>query len=449
MGRGEAGTLGRSDSGAAVRVEGMTKLYRRYGRKHTVGTLKSALLSGMCRRALSPEASVPALVDLSFEIARGEMVGIVGPNGSGKSTLLKLLAGIVRPTRGSVEVRGRLAALLELGAGFHPEISGRENIEINGLLLGLSRRQIAERFDEIVRFAELEEFLDAPLKTYSSGMAVRLGFSIAAHSDPDVLLVDEVLAVGDEAFSHRCLEKFAEFERAGKTILVVSHDLALVSERCRRAIWLDRGRLQADGPARETVTLYRERVALEEEDRRREAVSDQLSAVGPPREREGVPLTPPLSRREREKTARIGSGAVVVEEVTLLDGQGRLAGRIVSGEPAVFQMRVRAAAPLSDFVFGFAISTVSGQSVFGSNTDIDGFRPGELAGEARVTLEIPAFALGPGVYSLDAAAHARDGAPYDYRRDLLRFEVTAGRPVAGVWNPQRRWTFAGPIRWER
>jgi ABC-type polysaccharide/polyol phosphate transport system ATPase subunit len=371
---------------------------------------------------------------------------------------LKLLAGIVHPTRGSVEVRGRLAALLELGAGFHPEISGRENIEINGLLLGLSRRQIAERFDEIVRFAELEEFLDAPLKTYSSGMAVRLGFSIAAHSDPDVLLVDEVLAVGDEAFSHRCLEKFAEFERAGKTILVVSHDLALVSERCRRAIWLDRGRLQADGPARETVTLYRERVAQEEGDRRREAVSSQLSAVGPPREREGVPLTPPpppptlrragLSRREREKTARIGSGAVVVEEVTLLDGQGRPAGRLVSGEPAVLQMRVRAGAPLSDFVFGFAVSTVSGQSVFGSNTDIDGFRPGEFAGEARVTLEIPAFSLGPGVYSLDAAAHARDGAPYDYRRDVLRFEVTADRPVAGVWNPQRRWTFAGAIRWE-
>src|SRR6266540_6808420 len=268
MGRGEAGTLGRSDSGAAVRVEGMTKRYRRYGRKHTVGTLKSALLSGMGRRVLSPEASVPALVELSFEIARGEMVGIVGPNGSGKSTLLKLLAGIVRPTRGSVEVRGRLAALLELGAGFHPEISGRENIEINGLLLGLTRKEIAKRFDEIVRFADLEEFLDAPVKTYSSGMAVRLGFSIAAHCDPDVLLVDEVLAVGDEAFSRRSLEKFAEFERAGKTLLFVSHDLGLIAERCHRAIWFDRGRVAADGPAGETVTLYRESVAEREAERR-------------------------------------------------------------------------------------------------------------------------------------------------------------------------------------
>src|SRR5262245_41487390 len=284
------------------------------------------------------------------------MVGIVGPNGSGKSTLLKLLAGIVQPTSGRVSIEGRLAALLELGAGFHPEISGRENIEINGLLLGLSRRQIAERFDAIVAFAELEEFLDAPLKTYSSGMAVRLGFSIAAHSDPDVLLVDEVLAVGDEAFSHRCLEKFAEFERAGKTIVVVSHDLALVAQRCRRAVWLEKGRVAADGAAVETVALYRERVAEEEGEKRAEQ-----------------PLTPALSRGEREK--RIGSGAAVVEEVELLDGAGSRAGRISSREPASLRMRIRAAGSLSDFVFGFAISTVAGDVVFGSNTEIDGFAP--------------------------------------------------------------------------
>jgi ABC-type polysaccharide/polyol phosphate transport system ATPase subunit len=426
----DAETRGRGD--AAIRLSNATKLYRRYGRKSTVGTLKSALLSGMGRRALAPDASVPAIVDLSFEVAPGEMVGVVGANGSGKSTLLKLLAGIVRPTSGTVAVRGRLAALLELGAGFHPEISGRDNIEINGLLLGLTRRQIAARFDEIVRFAQIEEFLDAPVKTYSSGMAVRLGFAIAAHSDPEVLLVDEVLAVGDEAFSHRCLEKFGEFERAGKTIVVVSHDLALVAERCRRAIWLDRGRLCADGPAKETVALYRERVAQEEGGRRLEATR-AASSLSVPSE----PLPP-----------RIGSGQAVVEEVRLLDGAGNPAGRISSGEPAALEMLVRAAAPLSDFVFGFAVSTVSGASVFGANTDIDGLRAAEFSGQGRVTLEIPALALAPGLYSLDAAAHARDGAPYDYRRDAIRFEVTADRPVAGVWNPPRRWRFGGAIRWK-
>jgi lipopolysaccharide transport system ATP-binding protein len=421
------------EAAPAIRVEGVTKLYRRYGRKNSVGSLKSAVLSGLWARALSPDVSVPALTDLSLRVARGEMVGIVGPNGSGKSTLLKLLAGIVQPTSGRVSVEGRLAALLELGAGFHPEISGRENIEINGLLLGLSRRQIADRFDAIVAFAQLEEFLDAPLKTYSSGMAVRLGFSIAAHSDPDVLLVDEVLAVGDEAFSHRCLEKFAEFERAGKTIVVVSHDLALVSQRCRRAVWLEKGRVAADGPAPETVALYRERVAVEEGERRRE------HGAG------GAQTPSPTAPRE---PSRIGSGQAMVEEVELLDSAGRRAGRIVSRQPAALRMRVKAGSPLSDFVFGYAISTVAGVPVFGSNTDIDGFVPGEFAGEGIVTLEIPSCALAPGVYSVDAAAHARDGAPYDYRRDVLRFEVTADSPVAGTWNPERRWRFDGAIRWK-
>ena len=413
----------RGEAEAAVRVAGVTKLYRRYGARRAGGTVKSALLSRAGRGALTADTAVPALVDLSFDVLAGEMVGIVGANGSGKSTLLKLLAGIVRPTSGEVRVEGRLAALLELGAGFHPEISGRENIEISGLLLGLSRREIAGRFDEIVRFAELEEFLDAPLKTYSSGMAVRLGFSIAAHCDPDVLLVDEVLAVGDEAFSHRCLEKFAEFERAGKTILVVSHDLALVSQRCRRALWLDRGRLEADGPAPETIALYRERVAREEGQRRQDPAP--------------APARP----------GRIGSGAAVLEEVRLLDDSGRPAGRISSGRPASLQMRVRAVSPLSDFVFGFGLSTVSGQSVFGSNTDIDGLSPAEFSGQVEVRLEIPALALAAGVYSVDAAVHGRDGAPYDYRRDVLRFEVTADRGAAGVWNPPRRWSFEGAVRW--
>ncbi len=354
---------------------------------------------------------------------RREMVGVVGANGSGKSTLLKLLAGIVRPTEGSVAVRGRLAALLELGAGFHPEISGRENIEISGLLLGLSRRQIAERFDAIVRFAELEEFLDAPLKTYSSGMAVRLGFSIAAHSDPDVLLVDEVLAVGDEAFSHRCLEKFAEFERAGKTILVVSHDLALVSERCRRAIWLEHGRLRPTGRRGDRRALPRAGRAggggpatgrRLRESEAREAGADRLGGRG-------------RGRRYGCSTPR----------------GGRRGGSSRGSRPAL-RMRVRAASPLSDFVFGFAISTVSGQSrlrLEHGHRRIPARRVRRRgagdAGDPRVRARSR---------RLLASTRRRtrgDGAPYDYRRDVLRFEVTADRAIAGVWNPQRRWSFAG------
>ncbi len=401
----------------AVTVRDASKVYRRYGRR-AHGTLKSAVIA----RPSGPAASngVFALDGVSFEVPAGETLGVIGANGSGKSTLLKLLAGIVRPTRGSVEVRGRLAALLELGAGFHPELSGRENVEITGLLLGLTRKEIAARFADIVAFAGVEEFLDAPVKTYSSGMAVRLGFAIAAHSDPDVLLVDEVLAVGDEAFSHRALEKFAEFERSGKTLVFVSHDLPLVAERCRRAIWLEAGRIRADGPSADTVNRYRERVA-ETEGRRR---LDEMT-----------------------HGARVGSGAARIESVRLRDASGRPAGGLRSGEPASLEMTVRAAAPLEDFVFGFRVSTVAGVVVFGTNTALEGMRPGRFEGEARVTLAVPSLDLAPGVYSVDAAVHAKDGAPYDALADVLRFEVAAERPGAGVWAPARRWEFSGGIHW--
>jgi len=402
----------------AIAVAGVSKLYRRYARG-AHGTLKSALLGG--RGPRREDGGVVALDDVSFAVAPGETLGVVGANGSGKSTLLKLLAGIVRPTRGSVSVAGRLAALLELGAGFHPEISGRENVEITGLLLGLSKKEIAARFDAIVAFAGIEAFLDAPVKTYSSGMAVRLGFAIAAHSDPDVLLVDEVLAVGDEAFAHRALEKFAEFERAGKTLVFVSHDLALVAERCRRALWLEGGRLSADGPSGEVVARYRERVAADEGERR---------------------------AREAGAGGRVGSGVATLESVRLLDGAGRPAGLLRSGQPAMLEIRARAPEPLSDFVFGVSIATVSGATVFGTNTALEGYRPELFSGEARVLLEIPSLDLAPGVYAVDAAVHARDGAPYDYRRDVLRFEVAADRPGAGVWSPARRWSFSGGVRWK-
>jgi hypothetical protein len=197
-------------------------------------------------------------------------------------------------------------------------------------------------------------------------------------------------------------------------------------------VWLEKGRVAADGPAAETIALYRERVAEEEGEKRTEP---RAGGAGP------SPTTPSGEKR-------IGSGLAVVEEVELLDGAGHRAGRISSREPAALRMRVKAAGTLSDFVFGFAISTVAGDVVFGSNTDIDGFAPGEFAGNGVITLEIPACALAPGLYSVDAAAHARDGAPYDYRRDILRFEVTADTATAGVWNPERRWRFEGPIRWK-
>ena len=209
----------------AIEAAGVTKIYRRFSERRQFATLKSALLGGTVFRDLRPDKQFAAVSNVSFKVPQGTTFGLIGPNGSGKSTVLKLVAGISKPTEGRVSVAGRVSALIELGAGFHPEISGRENVFINGIMLGLSKREITRRFDEIVEFAELQDFIDAPVKTYSSGMYVRLGFAVAINVDPDVLLVDEVLAVGDEAFAHKCLDKFAEFKRRGKTILLVTHSV--------------------------------------------------------------------------------------------------------------------------------------------------------------------------------------------------------------------------------
>src|SRR4029079_14295860 len=211
----------------AIELTNVSKVYRKYSGKQ-FATLKSALLQRSILRELRPNETLPALTDVSFTVPKGSTYGVIGRNGSGKSPALKLVAGITKPTSGVVRVDGRVSALIELGAGFHPEISGRENVFINGIMLGLPKREIRERFDEIVDFAELREFIDAPVKTYSSGMYMRLGFAVAINVDPDVLLVDEVLAVGDEGFTHKCLDKFAEFRRKGRTILLVTHSLGLV-----------------------------------------------------------------------------------------------------------------------------------------------------------------------------------------------------------------------------
>src|SRR5256884_319747 len=248
----------------AITLTNVTKVYRRYGGKQ-FATLKSALLQRSILRDLQPSETFPALTDVSLAVPKGSTYGVIGRNGSGKSTALKLVAGITKPTTGTVNVSGRISALIELGAGFHPEISGRENVFINGIMLGLSKREIQRRFDEIVDFAELREFIDAPVKTYSSGMYMRLGFAVAIHVDPDVLLVDEVLAVGDEGFTHKCLDKFAEFKRSNKTILLVTHSLNLIERFCDEALWLDSGQAMSHGDPKRVVGAYLTKVEESEE----------------------------------------------------------------------------------------------------------------------------------------------------------------------------------------
>lgn len=424
-----------ADDRPAIRVEGVSKLYRRMAPGAKLRTLKSAFLDRSLTRGLHAGEAITALDGIDFTVARGEAFGLVGGNGSGKSTLLKLVAGLLRPTGGSVEVDGRVAAMIELGAGFHPEISGRENVYINGAVLGLSRREIDDRLDSIIAFSGLEDFLDEPVKNYSSGMYVRLGFSVAVHTEPDVLLVDEVLAVGDAAFAHKCLRRIEEMLAAGRTLLFVSHDLDLVERLCDRALWLDGGRQRLVGEPRRVTDAYRHAVA-EEEGEAHKAEKESESEDGEDGER------------------RWGSRAAEITALRLLVGGGDGAGdaseryHLANGETLSVEMTVRAAEPLEDFVFGVMISTPRGTEVWGTNTHLEGWKPGRLAGEVVVRVRCPALRLAPGEYLLDVAVHSKDGAPYDYWRHALSFTVTAEHPGAGVYAPDHRWDFRGDVEWE-
>jgi ABC-type polysaccharide/polyol phosphate transport system ATPase subunit len=420
----------------AVVADGVTKVYRRFLHQHQFRTLKSALLTGSLITDLRPDETFTALDGVSFEVPRGTTFGVIGENGSGKSTLLKLLAGITKPTRGSLRVAGRISALIELGAGFHPEISGRENVAINGIMLGLTRREVEERFDEIVDFAELREFIDAPVKTYSSGMYMRLGFSVAIHVDPDVLLIDEVLAVGDEAFTRKCLDKIGEFRRRGKTIVLVTHSLGLVEKMCDEALWLRHGRKAGIGDPKRVVDAYLTYVAGGEE-----ALLAHDQAPAPAAETEAKP--------EGYREGRWGSRDVEITRVRLVDDRGQERHVFASGEGVTLRLDVEARAEVEDFVFGVGIFTADGVSVYGTNTHIEDYVPRRAAGRGEVSLELSDLRLVEGTYLLDVAVHRRDGTPYDYHRGLHSFRVKSRVKDVGVYRPPHRWSFTGGLDLEK
>ncbi len=418
----------------------VTKVYRRHAHRNQLRTLKSALLTGSVLSDLRPEEMFTALDAVSFEVPKGATFGVIGENGSGKSTLLKLVSGITKPTRGRLVVDGRVSALIELGAGFHPEISGRENVSINGIMLGLTRREVERRFDEIVDFAELREFIDAPVKTYSSGMYMRLGFAVAIHVDPDVLLIDEVLAVGDEAFTRKCLDKIAEFHRRGKTILFVTHSLGLVEKMCDDVLWLRHGKTAGRGDPKRVVDAYLTYVAGGEEAllRAREATAaDGAGSAAGSAEGDEAPLAGGY------RPGRWGGRDVEIRAVRLLDSRGRERHVFVPGETVTLALSVHAGAPVTDFVFGVGLFSAEGTHIYGTNTDIEGFVPERIAGDAEVRLDLEGLSLVEGTYLVDVAAHRRDGTPYDYLRGQHSFRVKSRTKDVGVYRPLHRWSFAG------
>ena len=445
----------------AVEFEEVSKVYRRYAHRRQFATLKSAILKGSLAGGLGPEETFLAVDRLSLAVPAGCAFGVIGRNGSGKSTTLKLIAGITKPTSGRVRISGRISALIELGAGFHPEISGRENVFVNGVMLGLTKREIARRFDEIVEFAELEAFIDAPVKTYSSGMYMRLGFAVAVHVDPDVLLVDEVLAVGDEAFSLKCLDKFAEYKRRGKTIVLVTHGLGMVERFCDEALWIDRGAERALGDPRRVVQAYVSQVEKAEErtlaasDRRMQEAARKGDGAGaasggaaPGGAIPGAAAQAPADQQAdmfRAAPGRWGDGPVTIEAVAL-EGDDGPAHLFPSGARMAVRMRVAAPAAVTDFVFGVSIFNAEGVCCYGTNTDIERMTPETMAGAGEVVFTIDRLDLVEGTYKLDVAAHRHDGAPYDYHRLLYTFRVKSRTKDAGIYRPAHSWTFTPNIR---
>jgi ABC-type polysaccharide/polyol phosphate transport system ATPase subunit len=434
----------------AIELDHVTKIYRRYGGRQ-FATLKSALLQRSILRDLKPRDTFMALDDVSCQVVPGQTLGVIGRNGSGKSTTLKLVAGITKPTSGSVRVRGRISALIELGAGFHPEISGRENVFINGIMLGLSRRDIQQRFDEIVEFAELKDFIDAPVKTYSSGMYMRLGFAVAIHVDPDVLLVDEVLAVGDEGFTHKCLDKFGEFKRRNKTILLVTHSLGLVERFCDEALWLDHGQKRAQGDPKRVIGAYMTDVERQEEQQLAlvDAKTQQDVAV-PVVIQESGPGPVDASAVQADMTkateGRWGSGGAQISDVSFMGEHGQATHIFHTGEPVTIAFKVFAPKAIKDFAFGIGIFNAEGVCVYGTNTDIEEFEPDTLIGDADVRMHIDALDLVEGTYKLDVAVHRRDGTPYDYHRLLHTFRVKSRVKDVGIYRPKHSWTFSPSVK---
>jgi ABC-type polysaccharide/polyol phosphate transport system ATPase subunit len=421
----------------AIVARDVAKLYRRFAHRSQFKTLKSALLTGSLITDLTPGETFTALDGVSFDVPRGTTFGVIGENGSGKSTLLKLVAGITKPTRGSLTVDGRVSALIELGAGFHPEISGRENVMINGIMLGLSRREVEDRFDEIVAFAELEDFIDAPVKNYSSGMYMRLGFAVAIHVEPDVLLIDEVLAVGDEAFTRKCLDKISEFHRQGKTIVFVTHSLGLVEKMCDDVLWLRHGMIADRGDPKRVVDAYLTYVAGGEDARLR---ARQAAADAPPERTAGAEAAAGGYR-----AGRWGSREVEITRVRFLDAGGKERHVFAPGETVNLVLSVKAAEALKDFAFGLGLFSTAGVHVYGTNTDIEGFRPRRIEGEGEVRLVLDDLRLVEGTYLIDVAAHRRDGTPYDYHRGLYSIQIKSVVKDLGLYRPAHRWTFGGGV----
>lgn len=406
-----------SSEGVAIRVRDLSKCYQIY--HHPSDRLKQFVVPRIQRLMGLRQASFFqdfwALSKISFEVKRGETVGVIGRNGSGKSTLLQIVCGTLSPTTGDVQVDGRVAALLELGAGFNPEFTGRENVYMNGALLGLSQEQVDARFADIAAFADIGPFIEQPVKTYSSGMFVRLAFAVAVHTEPAILIVDEALSVGDIAFQNKCTRKIKELKERGTSILFVSHDLSMIQILCDRVIWLQQGQLMAQGDAVSVCQEYYVAIA---------------GAAGSPE------LANAITIRQQQ------TGMAAFESLRLLNAQGAARQTFGVGEDICLQFRLAASAPLEEVVFAVSVYRADGEWMIGQTSrEHDVFWPAVAAqGALAGSLVLTGNCLAPGDYLVALGAYSRDHATCYALTDLTAsFSVRSGYQTWGK--------FVHPCRW--
>lgn len=407
-----------------LRVERVSKQYRIYDRPGD--RLKESLTRGRWRW----HKEFWALRDVSFAIDKGTTTGIIGPNGSGKSTLLQIVTGTLEPTHGSVWYEGRIAALLELGAGFNPEFTGRENVFMTTSLMGFSRRETEQLFPEIERFAEIGEFIDQPVKFYSSGMYVRLAFATAISTQPELLIIDEALSVGDALFQHRCLRRIKQMQEAGTTILFVSHDPSAVKALCSRAILLNNGAVEADGTPADVLNRYQGLIM-----ERERAFDEGAGSNTPLAHAEGSDLLLAQKHPGLSFTYRHGDGSAEILAAELLNSNNQPAELVGSGDPLTARLRVRFHETITDPCFGFLIRNRHGIHAYGANTEQKNIRLNNVeAGEVlEVTFSFDCW-LGTDLYSVSFAVHSEEGISYDWLDGVIFFRVASSTPVEGIAN---------------
>lgn len=409
----------------AIRVDHVSRRFKLASERRA--TLKEALI----RRDRPRHSEIMAVNNVSFSVSPGDAIGLIGRNGSGKSTLLKMLAGIVPPHEGSIEMGGSVAAMLELGAGFHPDFTGRENVFMSGAIHGLTENDTRRRLDEIISFAELEQFIDMPVRTYSSGMQMRLAFAVAAHVDPDIMLLDEVLAVGDEAFQRKCLSRIYSFRRGGGTLVFVSHDAAAIEHICNRVILLDKGVVQDDGDPVQVMERYHRLLAEDTS-----TGSDSLDDRG--------------ARREREEGTVISQGSSVgwgtfdaIIRSVRLTSRGEPVTSLVSGDPLLIELVLDCPARLATPNIGVSIDTPDGVRAFGTNTRLAEFSVDYVSGVTTVAFDVPNLPFHEGVFEITVAVTSQDeNTVYHWIDRAASLSVYSRVPGVGIARVEGTWSLA-------